>query len=130
MSAAEHLEMAKAILSASEEAAHAVATWGDYTAALMAATEAHMNALAEATVLEEQELSYRSARCCDDDEGEGRGLQPSFLKPSSAKMAARHTVAEAFRRKTAAESALTQAKSKAHAALDKAALLVKRLETR
>jgi hypothetical protein len=95
----------------------------------MEATEAHMNALTEATALEEQELSYRTARCCDDDEGEGRGLQSSFLKASSAKMSARNTVAEAFRRKTAVESALTQAKSKAHAALDKAAVLLKRLET-
>jgi hypothetical protein len=128
MSAAEHLEMAKAVLSASQEAANAVAAWGDYTAALMTATEAHMNALTEATALEEQELSYRTARCCDDDEGEGRGLQSSFLKASSANMAARHIVAEAFRRKTAAESALTQAKFKAHAALDKATGLMKQLE--
>jgi hypothetical protein len=128
MSAAEHLEMAKAVLSASQEAAHAVAAWGDYTAALMAATEAHMNALTEATALEEQELSYRSARCCDDDESEGRGLQPSFLSTSSAKMATRHRVAEAFRHKMSAETALTQAKFKAHAALDKAAGLVKQLE--
>jgi hypothetical protein len=128
MSAADHLEMAKVVLSASQEAAHAVAAWGDYTAALMAATEAHMNALTEATALEEQELSYRSARCCDDDEGDSRGLQLSFLRASSSKMALRHTVAEAFRRKMAAESALTQAKSKAHAALDKAAGLVKQLE--
>jgi len=128
MSAAEHLEMAKAVLSASQEAAHAVAAWGDYTAALMTATEAHMNALTEATALEEQEHSYRSARCCDDDESEPRGSQPSFLKASSANIAARHIVAEAFRRKTVAEAALTQAKFKAHAALDKATGLMKQLE--
>jgi hypothetical protein len=125
MSGTDHLEMAKAILSAATEAAVAVAAWGDYTATLMVATKAHMDALTEAINLEEQDVSYRSARGFDDeDSAEARG----FLKASSAKMAARHGVAEAFRRKTAAETAVVEAKSKALGALDHATTLMKLLE--
>ena len=130
MSVPNHLEMAKAVLSAANEAAHAVAAWGDYTAALMTATKAHMDALTEAAILEEQEVSYRAARGYEEnDEAEARGTAVSFLKVSSANMAARHAIAEAFRRKSAAETAVTDARSKAYHALDNAATLVKRLES-
>jgi len=129
MSGTDHLEMAKAILSAATEAAVAVAAWGDYTATLMVATKAHMDALTEAINLEEQDVSYRSARGFDDeDSAEARGISAGFLKASSAKMAARHGVAEAFRRKTAAETAVVEAKSKALGALDHATTLMKLLE--
>jgi hypothetical protein len=129
MSGADHLEMAKAVLSAAIDAATAVAAWGDYTAALMQATKAHVDALSEATILEEQEVSYRSARGYDEDEGESRRVPSAFLKASPAKVIARHEIAEAFRRKTAAETALVEAKSKALGALDHASRLMRLLET-
>ena len=128
MSGTDHLEMAKAVLSAATEAANAVAAWGDYTAKLMVATKAHVDALTEATNLEEQEVSYRSARGYDDDEGESRRLPSTFLKASPAKVTARHEIAEAFRRKTAAETAVIEAKSKALGALDHANRLMRLLE--
>jgi len=128
MSGTDHLEMAKAVLSAAIDAAAAVAAWGDYTAALMQATKAHMDALTEATNLEEQEVSYRSARGYDDDEGESRRVPSTFLKASSAKMLACSEIAEAFRRKTAAVTAVVEAKSKALGALDHASRLMRLLE--
>ena len=113
---------AKEILAAAKEAAQAVAAWGEATAAVVAATEAHIHALAEAAAQEDTRSFYMAARNMEDD-GE-RGLGDSSISVGwSSMLAARREAATALQAKRVAEAVATQAKATADAAIQKAKAL-------
>ena len=114
---------AKEILAAAKEAARAVAAWGDATAAVVAATEAHIHALAEAAAQEDTRSFYMAARNMEDDD-EGRGLGRSSTSVGwSSMLAARREAATALQAKRVAETVAAQTKATAEAALKKATAL-------
>ena len=113
---------AKEILAAAKGAAQAVVAWGEATAAVVAATEAHIHALAEAAAQEDAQASYNAARNIDDDEGRGLG-GTSNRGGWSSTFAVRREAATALQAKRIAEAAAAEAKLAAEAALQKATTL-------
>ena len=114
---------AKEILAAAKEAAQAVAAWGEATAAVVAATEVHIHALAEAAAQEDTRSFYMAARNMEDDD-EGRGLGRSSINVGwSSMLAARREAATALQAKRVAEAVATQAKATAEAAIQNAKAL-------
>ena len=116
---------AKEILAAVKEAAQAVAAWGEATAIMVIATEAHINALEEVEVQEDARASYNTARNIEDDEMGCRlgissvpGCWPSMF-------ASRREAATALQAKRVAEAFAAKAKIAAEAALKKAEALAK-----
>ena len=118
------LEMpeAKEILAAAKTAAEAVVAWGEAMAAVVAATEAHIHALAEAAAQEDAQASYNAARNIDD---EGHGLGGTSNNGCwSSSFAVRREAATALQAKRIAEAAAEESRAAAEAALQKAAALV------
>jgi hypothetical protein len=114
---------ANTILAAAKEAAAAVVKWGEATAAVMTATEAHIRALAEAAEQEDTRSFYMAARNMED-EGVG-GLGDSFMSRGwSSMVAARREAASALQCKRVAEAVAAEAKAIAEAALQKATTLM------
>ena len=119
------LEMpeAKEILAAAKTAAEAVVAWGEAMAAVVAATEAHIHALAEAAAQEDAQASYNAARNIEDHHGSGLG--GSFNSGAwSSSFAMRREAATALQAKRIAEAAAEESRAAAEAALQKAAALV------
>ena len=118
---------AKDILDSAKEAARAVVKWGDATAAVVAATEAHINALAEASAQEDTRSFYMAARNMEEDD-EGRGLGRSSITGGWPSMiAARREAAAALQAKRVAEAVAAEAKLAAEAALQKATALMEQI---
>jgi hypothetical protein len=113
---------AKEILAAAKEAARAVTAWGDATAAVVAATEAHINALAEAAAQEDTRSFYMAARNMEDHDERGMGGS-SITGGWSSMIAARREAATALQAKRVAEAVAAQTKATAEAALKKATAL-------
>ena len=114
---------ANAILAAAKEAAAAVVKWGEATAAVVAATEAHIHALAEAAEQEDTRTFYMAARNMEDEGASGLG--DSFMSRGwSSMLVARREAATALQAKGVAEAVAAEAKAVAEAALQKAATLM------
>jgi len=125
----EYFLKAKSILAAATEAAKRVAEWGEILDVLISSNEAYANALKEVVIQEESELSYRSARCIEDDLDEHQGMFPQIRPNTSLTIEARKVVSKAFQKKLASEAYALQAKSRAIAALDRANHLLDCLES-
>jgi hypothetical protein len=116
------------ILAAAKAAAEAVIKWGESTAAVAAATEAHFQALAAASEQEDARASYMASRNIEEDEEHVRhstGINQSW----SSAFAARREAATALQAKRVAEAVAKEAKAVAEAALDKATALARATDT-
>lgn len=125
----EYLLKAKGILAAATEAAKRVAEWGELLDVLVSSNEAYANALKELVIQEESELSYRSARCIEDDLDEDQEMFPQIRPKTSLTIEARKIVSTTLQKKLASEAYALQAKSRAISALDRANHLLECLES-
>ena len=116
---------AKEILVVAKEAARGVVAWGEATAAMVAATEAYINALAEVAAQEDAQAFYNESRNIDNYEDRCGLGSSSISGAQSSVFLARREAAAALQVKRVAESFAAEAKGVAEVALKKASMIAK-----